>query len=111
MPAPRFARPPLVLSALACGVVSALVSGLGCAGVDPKPGGSPVALASPGSTDTDIAAVHRARCGACHVPVMPGARSRDALEVALLRHRKRVHMIEADWTLMLDYLASRPKTP
>lgn len=43
---------------------------------------------------TAAAEVWSARCGACHVPVQPGARSRDALRTALERHRDRVRLDE-----------------
>jgi mono/diheme cytochrome c family protein len=68
---------------------------------------APAPPVSPTDTTTDIAEVHRARCAVCHVIVLPGSRPRAALEVALLRHRKRVHLLEADWALLLDYLAPK----
>ena len=55
----------------------------------------------------DVGAIHRARCGACHVRVEPGTRTRAQLEDALGRHRKRVRMSEAEWSKMVDYLAER----
>ncbi len=55
-----------------------------------------------------VASVHRSRCGSCHTRVEPGARTRDQLEVALARHRTRVHLSEDDWNLMVDYLADKP---
>ncbi len=58
-----------------------------------------------GSAGPPIARVHRARCGSCHVRVEPGERTRVQLEAALARHRKRVHLSEGDWALMVDYLA------
>jgi hypothetical protein len=61
----------------------------------------PVAAASP----PPIAAVHRARCGQCHVRVEPGTRTRDALVTALARHRNRVHLAEEQWAALIDYLA------
>jgi hypothetical protein len=60
----------------------------------------PVAVASP-----PIAAVHRARCGQCHVRVEPGSRTRDVLTTALARHRNRVHLAETQWAALIDYLA------
>ncbi len=60
-----------------------------------------------GSAEAPIARVHRARCGSCHVRVEPGERTRAQLEAALAGHRKRVHLSEADWALMVDYLAVR----
>jgi hypothetical protein len=49
--------------------------------------------------------IHRSRCGACHVRVEPGTRSRAVLEKALARHVDRVHLDKADWTAMIDYLS------
>jgi hypothetical protein len=52
-----------------------------------------------------IARIHRSRCGACHLRVEPGTRSRATLEAALARHVDRVHLDKSDWSAMLDYLA------
>jgi len=54
------------------------------------------------------AEVWSARCGACHVPVQPGARSRDALRTALARHRDRVRLDEHQWAALIDFLAAKP---
>jgi hypothetical protein len=51
-----------------------------------------------------IAEVHKARCGNCHVRVEPGTRTRAQLEAAFVRHRARVHLTEAEWAMMVDYL-------
>jgi hypothetical protein len=53
-----------------------------------------------------IARVHRAHCGECHTRVDPGARTRAQLEAALPRHHNRVHLTDAEWTDLLDYLAA-----
>ncbi len=62
-----------------------------------------------------VAAVHRSRCGQCHKRVDPGQRTRAELDVALARHRDRVHLSEDDWNVMVDYLAQdkspAPATP
>lgn len=84
----------------------ALLFCVGCSG-----SATPPPLPPNPSTATDIAEVHRVRCGNCHTRVDPGMRERAVLEPALLRHRKRVHMTEADWALLLDYLAPPPKAP
>ena len=55
-----------------------------------------------------IANVWLGRCGACHVRVEPGTRSRAQLEEALKRHRKRVRLSEEEWIQMIDYLARDP---
>jgi hypothetical protein len=60
------------------------------------------------STDTtrpSIAAVHVAKCGACHAPPDPKTRTREYLESALSRHRKRVRLTSEEWSEMTDYLA------
>ena len=57
---------------------------------------------------SDIARVHRAKCGKCHERVEPGERSRDELDDALSRHRTRVPLSEDQWRAMIDYLASVP---
>ncbi len=53
-----------------------------------------------------VAEIHHARCGGCHRRVEPGTRTRAHLEKAFVRHRTRVHMTEAQWALMVDYLAA-----
>ena len=59
-----------------------------------------------------VAAIHRAKCGQCHTRVDPGQRTRAELDVALARHRDRVHLSEDDWNLMVDYLAQdKPPAP
>ena len=58
-----------------------------------------------------VAAVHHSRCGTCHSRVEPGQRGRDELDTALLRHRRRVRLDEAEWRQMVDYLAApKPRT-
>jgi hypothetical protein len=63
---------------------------------------------APEGSGPRIAETHRAKCGNCHVRVEPGTRSREVLEAALSRHRKRVHLTEAEWAELLEYLASTP---
>jgi hypothetical protein len=53
-----------------------------------------------------IARFHKSRCGACHMRVEPGERSRTYLEEALTRHRKRVRASEAEWADLVDYLSA-----
>jgi hypothetical protein len=76
--------------------------------------GAPVAgcaTATPydGSTtapaERSIAAIHASKCGACHTPPNPRTRSREYLDDALSRHRKRVHLSSEEWSEMTDYLA------
>jgi hypothetical protein len=54
----------------------------------------------------DVRAIHRSRCGSCHVPVEPGTHTRAELETAFTKHRTRVKMNDAEWSSMIDYLAS-----
>jgi hypothetical protein len=55
-----------------------------------------------------IARIHRAHCGECHTRVDPGARTRAQLQAAFPRHHKRVHLSDAEWAELLDYLAAYP---
>jgi len=71
-------------------------------------GSNSAAIDGAGSDEArDVRAIHRSRCGNCHVRVEPGERTRAELETALLRHRKRVKMSEAEWSRMIDYLAKK----
>jgi hypothetical protein len=65
--------------------------------------GSPASASAPKS---EIARIHRAKCGSCHVRVEPGERTRAELEAAFPRHHKRVHLTEEQWNEMVDYLAA-----
>ena len=78
-----------------------LVASIGaCGGASSGGGGEANAPAQ-----SEIARIHRARCGSCHVRVEPGERTRAQLEDALARHRKRVHLSEERWAELIDYLA------
>jgi hypothetical protein len=70
-----------------------------CSGAKSEPR---VAASTPAAT---ISRVHKARCGSCHVRVEPGERSRQELETAFTRHRRRVHLSEEQWGEMVEYLA------
>jgi hypothetical protein len=88
------------------GVIASIV-GLMAAGCGAQSQESSAA-ATPLGTETDeahIAAVHRAKCGTCHVRVDPGTRSRTEIELALGRHHRRTHLTDREWTLLVDYLA------
>jgi hypothetical protein len=54
-----------------------------------------------------VAALHRRQCGRCHAPPEPGTRSRDEVECAAERHRKRVRLTQDEWSVMIDYLAAK----
>ncbi len=54
----------------------------------------------------DVRAIHKSRCGNCHVRVEPGTRTKAQLEAAFTRHHTRVKMNDSEWAMMVDYLAS-----
>jgi hypothetical protein len=66
----------------------------------PSPGGSTAS-----SDRNAIATVHTSKCGSCHAPPAPKTRTRDHLEEALSRHKRRVHLTREEWAAMVDYLA------
>ncbi len=57
---------------------------------------------------SETARIHRSKCGSCHTRVEPGQRTREQLEAAFPRHRKRVRLTEEQWGEMVDYLAAAP---
>ena len=104
-------------------LVFALLSGAaiaGCGGAPSGPNQTPASIRSndPGrasSSQSDVAtnepvrdvrAIHKSRCGNCHVRVEPGTRTKAQLEAAFTRHHTRVKMNDAEWASMVDYLAS-----
>lgn len=95
-----------VSSWLAVAALAAVAAtGTGCAsssGAAPAPNDP-----SPEAAErAHIAAVHKAKCGACHARVEPGTRSRAELEAALKRHRSRAKLSEREWGELVDYLAA-----
>ena len=57
----------------------------------------------------EVAEIHRASCGACHVRVEPGQRTRAQFERALGKnHHDRVRMRDEQWPLLIDYLSQTP---
>jgi uncharacterized membrane protein len=46
----------------------------------------------------DVHTIYQSRCGSCHVRV--------ELEAAFARHHTRVKMNDAEWSNMIDFLAS-----
>jgi len=109
MPRPR--SPAIPGPAVFCALIAAAVA---CA-AEPLPPAvtrstvatQPSAPSAGGAVTRDIGELHRARCGACHVRVEPGTRTRDALTAALARHRTRVRLTAAEWDALVDYLALR----
>ena len=57
----------------------------------------------------EVAEIHHSQCGACHLRVEPGQRTRAQFEKALAKnHHERVHMTDAQWARLLDYLSQTP---
>lgn len=54
----------------------------------------------------EVAVINKAKCGTCHKRIEPGQRTRARLELAFIKHKKRVPMTDANWALMIDYLAA-----
>jgi hypothetical protein len=59
----------------------------------------------PRAEEPAIAAVWRARCGACHAPVQPGELREATLRAAAKRHDKRVHLAAAEWDALVAWLS------
>jgi hypothetical protein len=87
--------PERLRAAIAVAAIVAVPVGLAC-NAPPEPTGPHAAIAK----------VHRAHCGACHTRVDPGQRTRAPLEAALAHHHNRVHLTDAEWKEMVDYLAA-----
>lgn len=73
--------------------------------------GGTSAVADSAEPSSDVARIHKKRCGSCHTRVEPGARTREQFEDALSRHHKRVHLRDEQWAAMLDYLSPPPAPP
>jgi hypothetical protein len=83
---------------LLAGFVLVGASVTGCASAP-----APSADATP--REASIAAIHVSKCGACHTRPDPRTRTREHLEEAFSRHRRRVRLTKDEWAEMLDYLA------
>ena len=81
-------------------IVLVAVGLVGCARV-----ASSEATHAPADAVQAIAAIHTRKSGTCHATPEPRSRKRGALEVALGRHKNRVHLTPAQWAAMSDYLA------
>ena len=64
---------------------------------------SPAAAAPP---DRPIASVHQRQCSRCHAAPEPGTRSRETVESAAARHRKRVRLTPEEWVAMVEFLSA-----
>jgi hypothetical protein len=65
----------------------------------------PPPTSADGVRQPEIASVYRSRCGACHVRVEPATRTREQLESAFERHRRRLRLREDQWRDLVSYLA------
>lgn len=52
-----------------------------------------------------IADAYVSKCGSCHERPQPKLRSRDYIESAMKRHKKRVSLDEEEWQAMIDFMA------
>lgn len=52
-----------------------------------------------------IAKLWLGKCGSCHERPQPKLRSRDYIEAAAKRHKKRVPMDDDEWAAMIDFLS------
>ena len=95
---------------LACALV-AIASMTGACGGSSAESSQAAAMPPPTPAQETVARVHRTKCGACHVRVERGARTRAQLEAALSRHRGRVHLREDEWEQLVDYLAKPEPEP
>jgi hypothetical protein len=66
---------------------------------------APPAGSAAEASERDIATLHASKCGACHSAPAPKTRSREHLEDAFARHKKRVHLTREEWAELTDYLA------
>lgn len=74
-------------------------------------GTSGSSASDPASASTHVAVIYRSRCGGCHRPVAPGSQPLDRLHAALLKHRKRTHLTEAEWVAIEAFLAPPEPSP
>jgi hypothetical protein len=84
-----------VAAVLAPGLAALLV---GCAS-PPPPG------AASDAAERDVARLHTSKCNACHTAPAPKTRTREHLEDAFTRHRRRVRLTSEEWAELTDYLA------
>jgi len=71
---------------------------------------APAVPAGVASEEASIAAIHQRTCARCHALPEPKTRSRDYLERAAARHRKRLRLDDDQWRMMIDYLEASGAT-
>lgn len=86
----------LVVSAALIVFIAACSPAVGDAGTS----GGQVPTGSP-----PIADAYVSKCGSCHERPQPKLRSRDYIESAMKRHKKRVSLDEDEWAAMVDFMA------
>jgi len=102
------------LRVAACVLVLALTS---CTSATPPraaqgPAKPEISDASEGDANhSEIAALHRRKCGNCHTRVEPGALPRAAIEAAMQRHRRRAKLTEEQWAELVEFLSRAPGEP
>ena len=80
----------------------ALASVTGCA-TEPSPQLRAASVSHPRAAE-----IWSDKCGACHVPVEPGSRSRQVIESAMVRHQKRTKLTASEWREIVDFLSDSP---
>ena len=94
-------RRALAFAALVLAGSAGVVGAVGCSPQRPSE--------LPASASPEMVAASKtwwSRCGGCHTRIEPGARSRAALDVAMVRHRKRVKLTEEEWRGVVAFLAN-----
>jgi hypothetical protein len=56
-------------------------------------------------TARSVARLHTSKCNACHTAPAPKTRTREHLEDAFTRHKRRVSLTSEEWADLTDYLA------
>lgn len=69
---------------------------------------SSAASAGPSGDEPAIAAIWRGQCARCHALPERGTRTREDLDRAFVRHRKRVRLTDEQWTELAAFLAAPP---
>jgi cytochrome c5 len=91
---------------LACGSAPSTMSANGATQTSSASVASNDASSPTSGANRDVHSIYRSRCGNCHVRVEPGSHTRGQLETAFSRHHSRVKMNDAEWSSMIDFLAS-----
>jgi hypothetical protein len=85
--------------------VTVCLGGIACGGTGPRPNAASDEASRREAARQEAERLWKGKCGACHVRVPPGTRSRGTIEAAATRHRKRVRMTEPQWANLVEFLA------